>query len=97
MLAIQILGVSGHKLTNALTKNTLTAINELGLIAKVEEVFDIDHLITYDISGVPAMVIDGELRFQQCVPAVEDLKLLTKVLTNSTNKKEIHEKYIVPN
>jgi len=81
MLAIQILGVNGHKSTNTLTQNTLKAINELGLIAKVEEVSNIDDLIEYDISGVPAMVIDGQLRFQQYVPVVEDLKLLIKVLT----------------
>lgn len=80
MLAIQILGINGHKSTNTLTANTLTALKELEMIAKVEEVSDIDHLIEYDISGVPAMVINGELRFQQFVPEIEDLKLLINVL-----------------
>jgi len=82
MLAIQILGVNGHKSTNALTTNTLTALKELEMIAKVEEVSDIDHLIEFDIVGVPAMVINGHLRFQQFVPEVEDLKILIKILSN---------------
>jgi len=93
MIAIQILGVNGHKSTETLTANTLTALKELDLLAKVEEVSDIDHLIQYDISGVPAMVIDGQLRFQKFVPAVEDLKLLIKVLTQP-KQKDNYEKCI---
>ena len=96
MLAIQILGVHGHKSTDALTENTLIAINELGVIAKVEEVSDIDHLIAYNISGVPAMVIDGQLRFQQYVPEVEDLKLLIKVLTEPTKKRKLMKNVLIP-
>jgi len=96
MLAIQILGVNGHKSTNTLTRNTLAAINELGLIAKVEEVSDIDHLIEYDISGVPAMVINGELKFQQYVPEVEDLKLLIKVLNKPIQKRKVMKNVLVP-
>ncbi len=89
MLAIQILGINGHKSTNDLTANTLAALKELEMNAKVEEVSDIDHLIAYEISGVPAMVINGKLRFQQLVPPVEDLKLLINVLAQSNQKKSI--------
>ena len=96
MLVIQILGVNGHKSTNALTANTLMALKELNMLAKVEEVSDIDHLIEYDISGVPAMVIDGKLTFQQFVPDVEDLKLLIQVLSKPTQKRHIMKKIIVP-
>lgn len=96
MLAIQILGVNGHKSTNALTANILTALKELDVIAKVEEVSDIDHLIQYDISGVPAMVIDGELKFQQIVPVVEDLKLLLKVLTKPIQKRMVMKNVLIP-
>lgn len=87
MLAIQILGVQGHKSTNLLRENILTAINDLKLIAKVEEVSDIDHLIQYDISGVPAMVVNGKLAFQKGIPTVADLKLLIQILIKPTQKK----------
>lgn len=96
MLAIQILGVNGHKSTNALTANMLTALKELDVMAKIEEVSDIDHLIKYDISGVPAMVINGELRFQKMVPEIEDLKLLIKVLTKPIQKRKIMKNVLIP-
>lgn len=96
MLAIQILGVNGHQSTKTLTKNTLTALKELDIMAKVEEVSDIDHLIEYDITGLPAIVIDGKLRFQQYVPEVADLKLLIQVLTKSTQNRKIMKNIIVP-
>lgn len=96
MLAIQVLGVNGHKSTNSLTANILAAINELKLIAKVEEVSDIDHLIQYDISGVPAMVINGKLAFEKGVPEVDDLKLLIKMLTKPTQKRGRMKNVLIP-
>ena len=96
MLAIQILGVSGHPTTNALKINTFRALKELNLLARVEEVSDIDHLVTYDIAGVPAMVINGQLRFQQSVPDVDDLKLLIKLLDKPFKKKSAMKNILVP-
>lgn len=96
MLAIQVLGVNGHKLTDSLTANILTAINDLKLIAKIEEISDIDRLIQYDISGVPAMVINGKLAFQKGVPTVEDLKLLINLLTKPTQKRKTMKNVLIP-
>ncbi len=96
MLAIQVLGVNGHKSTNSLMANILTAINELKLIAKVEEVSDIDHLIEYDISGVPAMVVNGKLAFQKGVPEVADLKLLINLLAKPIQKRKIMKNVLIP-
>ena len=96
MLAIQVLGVHGHKSTNSLMANTLKAINDLKLIAKVEEVSDIDHLIKYNISGVPAMVVNGELAFQKGVPEVADLKLLIQLLTKPAQKRKTMKNVLIP-
>lgn len=96
MIAIQVLGVNGHKSTKSLTFNILSALKELNLIAKVEEVSDIDKLIQFDIAGIPAMVINGKLAFQQIVPEIEDLKILLKVLTKPIKKKWVMKNILMP-
>ncbi|GEM_PF-5416606 len=73
MIKLQILGVNGHKSTNVLISNTIAAIKALGLIVKLEEVNDIDQFIKYDLLGIPALTINGQLACQQTVPKIEDL------------------------
>lgn len=96
MLAIQILGINGHSKTNELRENTFKALQDLGINAKIKEVSDIDHLMRYEISGVPAMVINGELRFEQIIPKVEDLKLLIKILTKPISTKTTMKNILIP-
>lgn len=73
MIKLQILGVNGHNSTNSLTHNTIDAIEQLGIIVKLEEVNDIDEFIKYDLEGIPALAINGQLAFQQMIPNVADL------------------------
>jgi len=73
MIKVQILGVNGHSSTNSLMNNTLDAIQRMGIIVKLEEVNDIDQFLSYDLQGIPAIAVNGQLAFQQTVPRVEDL------------------------
>lgn len=82
MIKLQILGVNGHPSTNSLRSNTLDAIQRLGIIAKLEEVSDIDQFLSYDLQGIPALAINGKLAFQQMIPEVDDLMQSINTLTN---------------
>ena len=73
MIKLQILGINGHSSTKSLTDNTLDAIQQLGIIVKLEEVNDIDQFLNYDLEGIPALTVNGQLAFQQIIPKVEDL------------------------
>lgn len=73
MIKVQILGINGHNSTNTLTNNILNAVDKLGIIIKLEEVNDIDEFINYNLSSVPALAINGQLAFEQTIPAVDDL------------------------
>lgn len=84
MIRLQILGVNGHRSTNILTNNTIAAIEKLGLIVKLEEVNDIDQFLKYDLSGIPALAINGQLACQQIVPKIEELVGMLSPLSEPT-------------
>ena len=96
MVAIQVLGISGHRSTKKLIDNAGRAIEELNLRAKIEEVTDLDFFINYDISGVPAMLINGKLAVQKTIPGVEDLKTIIKDLNKPLQNKRKMKKIVVP-
>ncbi len=70
---LKILGVDSSR-TKALKKNLLEALEQLHLKVILEEVKDVEQLMRYDISGIPALVIDEEVILQKEVPAVDTLK-----------------------
>ena len=72
-MKIQILGLIGHSATSALKDNLIAAIGQMGIIVRLEEMHDIDTFLNYNLSGIPAMTINGQLAFEQQVPAIEDL------------------------
>lgn len=84
MIKVQILGVNGHITTNSLADNLLNAVDQLGIIIKLDQVNDIDEFINYNLSGVPALTINGQLAFEQTVPAVNDLVDLLRGYAPST-------------
>ncbi|MEM1119771.1 MAG: thioredoxin family protein [Bacteroidota bacterium] len=73
MIKLQVLGVDGHPSTQSLMQNTLDAVKRLKIAVIVEKINDIDYFLTYDLKGVPALAVDGQLAFQQVVPEVEEL------------------------
>lgn len=86
MQSIQILGVHDYTLTNHLKANVNQAMRELGLNIPVEEISSVDDFIQFNISGIPALVINGRVVSQQVVPTVSILKgLLQKLASNGKN------------
>lgn len=72
---LELLGI-GSALNRKLKANLLEALAELSLDMPVEEVTEIDKLLQYDISGIPALAINGKVLFQQEVPSVSELRQL---------------------
>ncbi len=77
MTRIQILGI-GCKKSRALKANLLEALARTGMDAAVEDVREIDRIISYQILSTPALLIDGELFYQGVVPEVEELERLLR-------------------
>lgn len=75
---IKILG-TGCPNCKTLEKNTLEAIQRLGLDASVEKVEDIMDIMSYGIARTPALVLDGKVIMSgRVVSSSEIEKLLTK-------------------
>lgn len=73
VIKVQILGLDNHDPTRSLRHNVLNAVEKLNIIIRLEEIEDIDEFLSYDLYGIPAMTINGQLVFQQQVPSVECL------------------------
>lgn len=58
--SVKILG-SGCKACHILYDNTKTAISELGLPIEVEDINDLEEVMSYGIMQVPGLVINGEV------------------------------------
>ncbi|MCB0584691.1 MAG: universal stress protein [Phaeodactylibacter sp.] len=88
MPRIELLGIGSSK-HRQLKANLQKALKELSLDIPIEEVTDIDELMRYEIAGIPALAVNGQVLFQQVVPSVEDLSIVLKVLlSGSANQKE---------
>ena len=60
-MKVQILGTGCPK-CKALTENTATAIQGLGLDAEIVKVTDINEIMTYGVMMTPALAVDGEVK-----------------------------------
>ena len=69
---VELLGI-GSVRYQKLKKNLDAALAQLGLSPRVVEITDIDQLMGYDVSGIPALIVDGRVLFQRVVPSVEDI------------------------
>jgi nucleotide-binding universal stress UspA family protein len=77
---IELLGIGSAK-NRELKANLLEALRQLSLEdLPIVEVQDIERLLRYDISGIPALVVNGKVVFEKTVPSVEDLKIMLGVL-----------------
>ncbi len=72
---LKVLGVGSIK-TRALKANLLAALEILRLEIPFEEVEGVNELMQYDISGIPAIVLDEDILIQKQVPSVENLVVL---------------------
>lgn len=86
--SIELLGIGSSK-HRQMKANLQRALSELSLDIPIREITDIDELMRYEVAGIPALAVNGQVLFQQVVPSVEDLSIVLKVLlSGSVNQKE---------
>lgn len=81
---LKILGV-GASQSKALAANVRAALAVLEAKVILEEIEEIDKLMEFDISGIPALVLNSEILLQKQVPSVEALIELLRPLLKSNN------------
>ena len=75
MKKLQILG-TGCPTCNKLAEMTKQAATELGLDFELEKVTQIDRILSFDVPGTPALVVDGVVRSAGRLPSMPELKTL---------------------
>ena len=76
-MIIKILG-SGCPNCQKLEANTKKAVEEIGIDAKVEKITDFTKIAQYGAMGMPALVIDEQLKISGRIPDIEEIKSLLK-------------------
>lgn len=71
-MRIKILG-SGCAKCNRLEQLTRDALAELGLVAEIEHVRDIDKIMAYPVMTTPALVIDEQVRVAGHLPGKAEI------------------------
>jgi small redox-active disulfide protein 2 len=77
-MVIKVLG-SGCKNCMVLADNVKVALDEMGLIAEVQKVTDIQQIISYGVMSTPAMVIDEKVvSFGKVLKPAEVVRILER-------------------
>lgn len=69
---IKLLGIGSAK-DRALKANLLAALEALDLDVALLEITNVNEILSYGISGIPALLLDDKIIFQKIVPSVEEL------------------------
>lgn len=77
MKKLQILGTGCPK-CNKLADLTARAATELNVEYELEKVTQIDRILSFDVPGTPALVVDGKVRVSGRVPSLLELKEILK-------------------
>ncbi|MCX8173969.1 MAG: thioredoxin family protein [Thermoplasmata archaeon] len=72
-MKIEVLG-GGCARCRRLKENVKKALDELGIVAEVEEVKDVERISDYGVMMTPALVIDGEVVSEGKVPGVTEIR-----------------------
>lgn len=93
---LQLLGI-GSSDDRALMQNVRQALEQLSLDMTVEEIRDINAMLEYGISGIPALLVDDKVIFQKVVPSVEDIRIVLSVLLGKQESaQEPYQRILVP-
>ena len=79
-MEIKVLGTGCCNKCAILTKNTEEAVKAMGINASVEEVTDIEKIISYGIMRTPALVVDEKVLSVGKVLTVEEISSILKSL-----------------
>jgi hypothetical protein len=83
---VKLLGIGASK-DKALRLLVDEAMSALNIHWSIEEIKDINLLIHYGITGIPALVIDDIVLFQDIVPSYTELLQVFKEITTKENEK----------
>ncbi len=73
MTTIQVLG-TGCKKCVALKANVEEALKQLGVEADVQKIEDINEIVKFGVMSIPALAIDGQVKFVGKVATPEEIK-----------------------
>jgi small redox-active disulfide protein 2 len=75
MKTIKILGTGCAKCKQmeAVVRETL---DEIGVLANIEKVEDVEKIMAYDVMSTPALVIDEQIKMRGRVPTKDEVKAL---------------------
>jgi len=74
-MKIEIFGVGCPKCRKT-EENARKGVKELGIDAEVVHIYDQAQMIARGITSSPALAIDGELKVEDRIPEVEEIKKL---------------------
>ena len=77
-MEIKVLGTGCCSKCAALMKATQAAVAELGINTEVEEITDIEKIISYNVMRTPALVVDGNVLSSGKVQSTEEVKSIIK-------------------
>lgn len=77
-MEIKVLGTGCCSKCAALMKATEAALAELGINSEVEEITDIEKIISYNVMRTPALVVDGNVLSSGKVLSTEEVKSIIK-------------------
>mgnify|MGYP000908189310 CR=1 FL=1 len=81
---IKILG-TGCPSCKTLEQNTIKAISELGIDAKIEKITDIEKIMDYGVMSLPVLIANDKILTLGFVASVEEIKKLIKESKSDPN------------
>lgn len=73
MVNIKILGIPDSQKTLELTSRVQAALEHLKIKTTLLLESDLQKLISYNLSGIPALAINNQVVFQKDLPNIEDI------------------------
>jgi small redox-active disulfide protein 2 len=75
MALIQVLGTGCPK-CRKLAEHAEQAAKALGIDCHIDEVTDINRILSFGVMMTPALVVDGQVKVMGRVPTVDELKAM---------------------
>jgi hypothetical protein len=86
---VKLLGIGASK-DKALRELVDQAMSALNIKWPIEEIKDINLLIHYGITGIPALIIDDNVIFQVNVPSYSELLQVFKEFITKENEQKLY-------
>ncbi|MCB9049111.1 MAG: thioredoxin family protein [Lewinellaceae bacterium] len=84
MIRIQVLGL-GNSQHRKLSSNLRSALESVGLPAEVEQVTEVDDILRYKVSSIPAILLEGQVVFENGhMPSIEELREILSVVASAS-------------